>query len=115
MLPGSPPFNPLDCKSDDAQLVSNEIHFCHIFVSMSMTVMVQFFCFSAESQGVICATVFLFVMFCFTVVPFQEHLTKRGTMEFPFNKVLSSLFYQLFFKYRNYIQVHCCKSYIMWG
>lgn len=31
MLPGSPPFNPLDCKSDDAQLVSNEIHFLPYF------------------------------------------------------------------------------------
>jgi UDP-N-acetylglucosamine--dolichyl-phosphate N-acetylglucosaminephosphotransferase len=40
----------------------------------------------AESQGVIAATVFLFVMFCFTFVPFQEHLTERGTIAFPFNK-----------------------------
>jgi len=41
----------------------------------------------AESQGVVSATVFLFVMFCFTFVPFQEHLINRGTIEFPFNKV----------------------------
>ena len=41
----------------------------------------------AESQGVVSATVFLFVMFCFIFVPFQEHLIKRGTVEFPFNKV----------------------------
>jgi len=50
--------------------------------------MLTYLCCRAESQGVVCATVFLFVMFCFTFVPFQEHLTERGTIEFPFNKVL---------------------------
>jgi len=50
--------------------------------------------FSPEAQGAVCATIFLFVMFCFTFVPFHEHLTQRGTVEFPFNKVCT-LFYLL--------------------
>jgi len=58
-----------------------------VFYCIKVSGWAMFMFCRAESQGVVSATVFLFVMFCFTFVPFQEHLINRGTIEFPFNQV----------------------------
>lgn len=44
-----------------------------------------------ESQGVVCGTVYLIIMFIFIPVPFYQYFTDRGTFAFPFHEYVGFL------------------------